>query len=185
MIFRFIVLSDEVEDFRRDILIDSDASFFDFHNAILDAVAYQKDQMSSFFICDEDWSKETEITLVEMDTSSDEDSYVMDSTRLSDFIEDEKQKLIYVFEYLTERSFFIELREIITGRDQGNSECIKSVGIAPPQTTDFEDVLAAPVTTGTFIGSDDDLFLDQDLNLDEYDEEDFGDLSEGNPFENY
>jgi len=32
---------------------------------------------------------------------------------------------------------------------------------------------------------DDDFYDDDDLNLDEYDEEDFRNLSEGNPFEGY
>jgi Plasmid pRiA4b ORF-3-like protein. len=176
MVFRFIILSDEMDGFRRDVLIDSDASFYDLHNAILDAVGYKKDQISSFFICDEDWTKETEITLVEMDTSSEEDSYVMDSTRLSDLLEDEKQKLIYIFEYLTERSFFMELREIIPGKTQEHPECIKSVGEAPPQTTEFEDIINLnPVAT---VNPDEDFFFEEDASLDEYDDESFGDLSD-------
>ena len=67
MLFRFLILSDEVDDFKREIKIDSEATFLDLHNAILDSVGYTKDQMCSFFICEDDWSKKTEITLVEMD----------------------------------------------------------------------------------------------------------------------
>ncbi len=40
--------------------------------------------MCSFFICDDDWSKNTEITLVEMDTSSEVDNYIMEDTRLEE-----------------------------------------------------------------------------------------------------
>ena len=76
MLFRFLILSDEADDFKREIKIDSESTFLDLQNAILDSVGYTKDQMTSFFICDDDWSKKTEITLVEMDTSSEEDSYV-------------------------------------------------------------------------------------------------------------
>ena len=184
MNYRFVILSDEVDNFRRDILIDSDATFYDLHNAILDSVGYKKDQMTSFFICDEDWVKEKEITLIEMDTSSEEDSYVMDAIRLSDLLDEEHQKLLYVFELLTERSFFMELKEIITGKKQPKPQCVKSVGNPPAQTTDFEEFeskLQASVTR-----LDDDFFDDEDtLNLDEYDDDDFGNLSEGNPFEDY
>ena len=74
MVYRFLLLSDEVEDFKREIQIDSEATFLDLHNAILDSVGYTKDQMTSFFICEDDWSKTTEITLMEMDTSSDVDN---------------------------------------------------------------------------------------------------------------
>ena len=79
----------------------------DLQNAILDSVGYTKDQMTSFFICDDDWSKKTEITLVEMDTSSEEDSYVMADTQLEELLEDEHQKLLFVFDYMTERAFFM------------------------------------------------------------------------------
>lgn len=185
MVYRFILVSDEVDDFRRDITIDSDATFFDLHDAILESVNYSRDQMTSFFICDDDWSKETEITLVEMDTGSDEDAYVMEATRLSDVLEEEKQKLMYVFEYLTERAFFMELREITPGKNQEKAECVKSVGEPPVQVSaveDFDTPLAKQVP-----GLEDDDFFneDTDINLDEYDEEDFGDLSEGDPFSNY
>ena len=38
MIFKFTILSDEVEDFVRIIEIDSESSFLDLQNAILDSV---------------------------------------------------------------------------------------------------------------------------------------------------
>ena len=50
--------------------------------------------MTSFFICDDDWEKDQEITLEDMGSSSEEDSYIMRETRLSDLVEDEKQKLL-------------------------------------------------------------------------------------------
>jgi Plasmid pRiA4b ORF-3-like protein. len=181
MVYRFIILSDESEDFRRDITIDSEATFFDLHNAILDSVDYAKDQMTSFFLCSDEWEKQQEITLIEMDTDSDEDTYVMDATRLSDFLEDERQKLLYVFEYLTDRSFFMELREIIPGQSQDKAKVVRKEGKAPEQFTQFEEV-ALPATDTTVMGED---FFDNELNLDEYDEEDFGGLNEGNPFDNY
>ena len=187
MIYKFVILSDEVNDFRRDILIDSDASFYELHEAILDSVGYAKDQMTSFFICDEDWIKEKEITLVEMDTSADVDNYVMDSTLLSDLVEEERQKLLYVFEYLTERSFFMELREIITGKSQPKAECVFSKGKPPVQTTELsaidERLNARMAATNHHF--EDDLYDDNDFGMDDYDEEDFDNLSEGNPFDDY
>ena len=40
------------------IQIDAEATFLDLKNAICDAVNYDKNQMSSFFICDKSWEKE-------------------------------------------------------------------------------------------------------------------------------
>ena len=188
MVYKFVLLSDEVDEFRRDILIDSDATFFELHEAILESVGYTKDQMASFFICDDDWNKEQEITLVEMDTSSDEDSFVMDYIQLSEWIEEEKQKLLYVFEYLTEHSFFMELREIVTGKSQPKAECVFKKGKPPVQITEFEALdarlSARMAATNHHLG--DDFYDDDDFGMgDDYDDDDFDNLSEGNPFDDY
>ena len=87
-------------------MIDYGSNFFDLHEAILKAAGYKDDQMTSFFICDDDWEKDQEITLEDMGSSSEEDSYIMRETRLSDLVEDEKQKLLYVFESVGRTSVF-------------------------------------------------------------------------------
>ena len=52
MVYRFIFISDEVDDFYREIQISSSATFLDFSNAILKSVGYPDDQMTSFFMCE-------------------------------------------------------------------------------------------------------------------------------------
>ena len=42
MVFRFLILSDEADDFKREIIIDSEATFFDLHTCILDSVDIPK-----------------------------------------------------------------------------------------------------------------------------------------------
>ena len=96
MIYKFVLVSNEVDDFMREISIDSEAKFIDLHNAILDSVKYTKDGITTFFLCNDDWEKEQEVSLFEMETSMDVDSYTMDGTVLSELINDEGQKLIYV-----------------------------------------------------------------------------------------
>ena len=150
MVYRFTIISDEVDDFIREIQIDSEATFFEFHEAILKSCGYKDDQMTSFFLCDDGWEKEQEITLEDMGTSSDEDCYIMRETPLSELVEDEKQRLIYVFDPLTERVFFIELSEIITGKDLDKAVCTRKEGMAPEQTMDFDQMLAASGTTKVF-----------------------------------
>ncbi|HOO19057.1 MAG TPA: hypothetical protein PK296_02580, partial [Paludibacteraceae bacterium] len=94
MVFRFTILSDEVDDFIRVIDMDAEATFLDLHNAILDSVNFKKDELTSFFLCSDEWEKEQEITLIEMDTSSEYDNLVMDKVKLGDLLTDEKQKLL-------------------------------------------------------------------------------------------
>ena len=109
MIYRFILISDEVDDFMREIQIDADASFLDFHKAIQTTCGYKDGEMTSFTICENGWEKCQEITLEEMDTESDQDSYVMADTRIGDMVEEERQHLLYTFDPLADRCFFIEL----------------------------------------------------------------------------
>ncbi len=183
MVYRFLILSDEVDDFKREIKIDSEATFLELRDTILDSVGYTKDQMCSFFVCDDDWSKNTEITLIEMDTSSEEDSYVMEDTRLEELLEDVHQKLLFVFDYMTERAFFMELREIIPGKSLDKPIVSKSMGTPPPQTVDFEKF--EPKSTGS-TDLDEDFYGDSEYDADELDNEgfsDFGEDSMDNPYD--
>ena len=174
MIYRFTIISDEVDDFVREIQIDPEATFFDLHEAILKAANYTNDQMTSFFICDDDWEKEKEITLEEMDNNPEMDSWIMKETRLNELIEDEKQKLLYVFDYMTERCFFIELSEIITGQEIKGAKCTKKSGEAPKQTVDFEEMAAG----GGSLDLDENFYGDQDFDMEDFDAEGF-DVNDG------
>lgn len=179
MIYKFTIISDESDDFVREIQINPEATFFDFHEAILKSVGYANDQMTSFFICDEDWEKEKEITLEDMNDDPEVDSWVMKETPLNELVEDEKQKLLYVFDYMTERCFFIELSEIITGKEIKGYKCTKKEGDAPKQTMDFEEMAVA----GGSLDLDENFYGDQDFDMEDFDSNGFdvdrGSASEG------
>lgn len=172
MIYKFTVLSDEVDDFVRIIKIDPEATFFDLHNAILESVKYDKNQMTSFFICSDDWEKGQEVTLIEMDSSSEYDNLVMEDTKLEELISDEKQKLLYVFDMISDRAFFIELTDIIPGKSVSKPEFSSIEGKAPQQILAEEAVSVAPK-----ISLDENFYGDEDFDIDELDEEGFGDMN--------
>lgn len=184
MLYRFILISDEVEDFMREIQIDADATFLDFHKAILKTCGYPDDQMTSFTICENGWERVQEITLEDMSSSADEDSYVMAKTRLSDFLEEEKQHLLYTFDPLGGRVFFIELSEIITGKSLKEPKVTRQAGEPPVQQLDFDELFARnPIqvtNSGEGIMDDDDMFgdgiSDEDIDLEGLD------ISDGEPF---
>lgn len=166
MIYKFRLLSDEVDNFRRDIEIDSDASFHELHKAILESVGYADDQMTSFFICNDSWIKTMEITLEDMGSRSDEDNYVMSETIIGDIIEEEKQRLVYVFDPLGDRVFYMELSKIEFGKDIETARCTKSVGEPPVQTLDFDELISKNVATST---------ADEDFNEDFYGSDGYND----------
>jgi hypothetical protein len=169
MIYRFLLLSDEIDNFKREIQINSQSTFYDFHKAIIAATGYDEKQLYTFFICRDNWDKQTEVTQIEMDTSSEEDSYTMENTALEDLLEEEHQKILYVFDQLSDRMFFIELNEIITGKNIDKPVCTKSEGNPPVQFIDYETAI-----------KDTRLDLDEDFyGEDEYDDDDLDDLGKG------
>lgn len=174
MIFKFLILSDEVDNFKREIKIDADATFLDLYNTIVDCTGFSNKEMASFFLCDDKWRKKQEITLLEMDTYSDEDSYIMEECILSDYLEDEKQKLMFVFDYFNERALFIELSELIPGKNLKKPVCTLSEGEAPEQIATIDELKSDTVSLDmgeTFYG-------DETFELDELDREGFDGLDE-------
>ena len=161
MIYRFIVISDEVDNFMREFQIDSDSTFLEFHKLIIDSCGYTDDQLTSFTICENGWEKGQEITMVVMDTDADVDSYIMAKTRLSDFLDEEKQHLLYTFDPLADRVFFIELSEIILRKSMKGGKLTKKLGDAPQQQLDFDEMFSRnPIQTDNGILEGEDFFGD-------------------------
>ena len=174
MIYRLTFSCEEGDpNFRRVFEADADATFLDLHNAILKSVGYPDDQMTSFFLCNDEWEKGQEVTLVEMDSNFEYDNMVMNETRLSDLLEEQGQRLIYVFDPMFERYFFGSLREIKAGSMNG-VECVESTGKAPKQLKS-EDPLAGLNAKSDDLDLDDE-FRDE-LDLNDIDMEGFQDLS--------
>lgn len=179
MIYNFRVVSDEVDNFKREIKIDADATFLDLKNAICDSVGFDKNQMCSFFLCEPNWEKTKEITLEDMGSDSSEDIYLMEDSILSDFIEDEGQRLMFTFDYLTDRSLFIEMKEIITGKTLKDPLCTLSIGQAPAQNIDLNEFETKVDTKAaqTVEDLDEEFYGSDDYNVDEFDVEGFDEMT--------
>lgn len=179
MLYRIRAVSDEVDDFRRDILIDSESTFLDLRNILCQSCDFETDQMSSFFICDEKWEKEKEITLEDMGADMMKDIYLMSDTHLSELIEDVGQKLLFTFDYFGDRSLFLQVKDEEFGRDLDKPECIDSRGEAPLQFAPLDDMDAtnsAHASTASSFDLDEDFEGSSDYNEEEisdYDELDY------------
>lgn len=180
MIFTFTVISDEVDDFVREIKIDGEATFEELHKIILDSCHYPNDQMTSFFICSDQWEKEQEITLEDMGNSSaDEDIFIMRETRLSELLEDEGQRMIYIFDPMADRCFFMELTVVEYSKSLNEAKVSRQHGDAPKQLVDFEEAMK---NMGGSLDLDENFYGSDDFSEDEFDPEGF-EFTEGNPFE--
>lgn len=175
MLFKFVLISDESEKFLREIIIDSDATFLDLNKAILDACGYTDDQITSFYTCDDDWEQKEQITREDMGTTSaDQDIYIMDKTLLSDFIRDEDQKLVFVFDPFNDRVFYMKVAEIITGKNLKEPVCTRSEGKAPKQINDIDSNMTGITSSDNSQLDDDESFYGSDnFNDEDFDPEGF------------
>lgn len=179
MVYKFKFVSDEAVNFAREIEIDSEATFLMLRNAVLDSVGYNKDDIDSFLICDDDWDGHEEVTLEDMGSASDKDIWLMEDTALSELIEDEGQKLRFIFDYVTDRSFFMELTEMLPGKNLSAPVCTFKKGNPPAQVISLEefeknlDKISAQISEDDL---DDEFFGDSDYNPEELGEG-FDDLS--------
>jgi len=134
MVYKFRLLSNEKENFIRDFEVRSNQTFYDLHLAIQKNLHYDQSQIASFFICNNQWEKEQEITLFDLSDEPDNKIMVMDNTIFADHILELKQKLLYVFDVFNERAFFIEVVDIKQeAPGKTYPTCTLSEGLPPVQ----------------------------------------------------
>jgi len=137
-VYKFKITFEEYDDIYRVIEIKSSQTFFEFHKAILDAIGFDQKQLASFYMSNDSWKKEQEICLEDMSDPDDEESIplpTMKESRLSMFINDPHQKIIYVYDFMEMWTMHLELVGIEMKEKAGTKYpvCTKSVGLAPKQ----------------------------------------------------
>ncbi len=131
MIYTFRIISAENKDFIREIEIESSSLFADFHNFLNLEMAFDPAEMASFFLTDQGWQKQTEITLLNMMEDEYDNILVMSDTKIGDLITEKKQRMLYVFDLFAERILFMELIDIREGKIN-QTRCVRREGEAPP-----------------------------------------------------
>ena len=116
MIYKIRVIFDAEEDIFRDIEIDAGSTLEDFHNIITQAFGFLGNEMASFYTCDERWNQEEEIALFDMSENG-SDVRLMNETFLEDVVNEDNPKLIYVYDFLSMWTFFVELADIVEKED--------------------------------------------------------------------
>ena len=159
-VYRFRLLSDEYDDFLRDIEIGSNQTFSDFHEVIQKTAGINDNDLASFFVCNKKWQKLQEITLIDMEgryRDSDQDDEIeepssfgtshaiMDRSVLKDFITEPQQRLLYEYDNLNQGAFYIELISILKFESDKKYPVItKSVGSLFDQKKMNEDNFIPP-----------------------------------------
>ena len=174
MIFHFKALSPEKEDFERDYEIAYDATLLDFHNLTSSDLGYTEDQMASFFTSDASWSKKQEFTSENMYFEDEDDSIeelnplYMGDMLMGQIIQEKNQKLLYVFDLLSNRGLFINLINTFKSDEDIYPQTTNSIGLAPLQLD--EDIVKEHVSE--IFDEFEDEFDDYNEFSDEYQESD-------------
>ena len=151
MLLQFRMLSDEDDNFLRDYLLPPEMTLADLHAFISDDLKYEKENMPSFFTSDREWNRLSEYTY--LDLGLDEDEGVegtsvpgaMSDMTLADVIRQNHNRLIYQFDAVGDRAFYLEL--VDARRDEeGGPQLLLANGEAPDQF----DPSASPVNRSIF-----------------------------------
>ena len=133
MVYKFRVILDTEEDIFRDIAILAEDTLEDFHNAIFNSFGFDGMEVASFYTCDASWNQEDEIPMFDAGDVPGEQK-TMSDYQLSDLLDKQNTKIIYVYDFINMWTFLVELAAI---EDQipGNSypETIFSHGEMPDE----------------------------------------------------
>jgi len=118
-IYKLRVLLDTEKDVFRDIEIKSTQNFDDFHEIIVAAFGFDNSQMASFYLSNDDWEKGQEIALFDMqiDDKEQQKILIMADTVINSQVNGIGTHLLYSYDFLNMRNFFIELIEVKVKED--------------------------------------------------------------------
>ncbi len=151
-VYKFRIILEDIDDFYRDIEITAGDTFESFHKAIIHATDLSGKELASFYICDNKWNHRKEIALIDMTNGEEQENapLIMNKCKLSQFIDDPHQRMIYVYDFLNMYEFYIELSKIIP-MEKGAKypRCVKKTGDIPkygtqikiPDEFDEEDII--------------------------------------------
>ena len=116
MIYKIRVILDAAEDVFRDLEVESESNLEELHNAITQAFGFLGNEMASFYTADENWNQDEEIPLFDIREGED-GSRLMRDTLLSEVMDEQAPKLLFVYDFLNMWTFFVELADITEKED--------------------------------------------------------------------
>lgn len=165
MIIKYRLVFGKDDEFVRDIELHEESNFLDLSLAIQAACNFDFSLLSMFYLSNKSWDKLDEIVHDRIDAESQADALLMEETKLNHFEPKIGQRYIYIFDFFSERAFFIEIVNI--RKVEKNDHllefpiCTLSKGKAPEQI---------------FIDDIDDEFEEDDFYDDDYDDDGYDDI---------
>ena len=132
MIYLFRIVSDEDPNFFRDVVTEGSDTFLELHQTLQKNMGYDANQLASFFITNEMWEKQQEITLIDMMQDPHLGTPTMDQVTLDEYLSEISQRMIYVYDFFAERAFYMELIEMSDQTSSKNTPFVAQEGGDPP-----------------------------------------------------
>ena len=108
IVFKYRMLSDESDNFVRDFEVYPDMTLTEFNHFILESLGYEP-CMVSIFKSDAEWRVVEEFSELDMGDDVPGAPRCMDNMRLMEVNNDFHDRLIYTFDMLNDRSYYLEL----------------------------------------------------------------------------
>ncbi len=170
-IYKFKIVSEDQDDFSREIEIKPTDTFESFHKILVESFGFDGSQLASFFMCDDKWHKLQEISLVNMSDDESSATKEMRDAVLEELIEDPHQKILYVYDYLNYYTFRIELYKVLQAKAGVKYPiCSVKVGDLP------KSYLTSGIDTSIPIFDEEELL--EDPNVKDVDNNDMGDYND-------
>lgn len=163
--FRIILDNDTEDDIFRDLEIRETDTLEDLHNIITQSFGFDGTEMASFYISNDTWEQGEEISL--FDLSEDASARLMNETSIDSVVHEMQTKLIYVYDFLSMWTFYVELAEIVEETEGNDYPNLMFVQGQVPDT--------APEKIFEADNDDDDNFneFDDGIDVDDYSDLDF------------
>jgi hypothetical protein len=134
-ILKFRVYFEEDDSIYRDIAIRHTQVFTHLHNAILKAYEFDSKHQATFYRSNDNWQRGREISLEKYDRNYKVVPLLMSDTAIGTEIKDPNQKFVYVYDFVKNWSFLVEL--INVSKEESSKldypAVIKKEGIGPSQ----------------------------------------------------
>ena len=103
------MLSDENDNFVRDFEVSHEMNLRQLHDFIINSIEYD-DCMASFYTADAQWNPIQEFSQMDLGDEQFEGAPIaMDKVTLAELVVSEYNRLIYQFDMLTDRAFYLEV----------------------------------------------------------------------------
>jgi len=136
MAYKIRVILDVEEDVFRDIVVNETINLEDLHFFIAKSFGFKGQEMASFYKTNKQWEQGDEIPLFDM--SEDDIDVSMSNCLLSSIFNKVGDKLIYVYDFFSMWTFFIELKEITKTNKLDIPEITLAFGEAPDEAPEKE-----------------------------------------------